>query len=190
MLNTYANLTDEALLELTRSDHRMAFTELYDRYWKKLFVIAANKLKDHPVAEELAQDLLADIWQRRHKIEITTTFNGYLSVALKYRIIDHIARQHVRNKYELYLNANRKDFDNVTEDWLSFEELKERLAAFVSELPEKCRIIYKLSKDDGLSNKEIAQRQNISEKTVEAHLTRAMKNLRNKLGDAHFFIFF
>jgi RNA polymerase sigma-70 factor (family 1) len=186
----YGVRTDQELTALLKKDDRDAFTELYDRYWKKLFVIATNKLKDKAVAEELAQDILADIWQRRNSITITTTFNAYLSVALKYKIIDYLARLHHRNDYEAYIASRQSDRDDYTQNWLSFEELRQRLEQYVQELPEKCRVVYQMSKEQGYSHKDIAADQGISEKTVEAHLTRAMKTLRGKLGDTHFFILF
>ena len=176
-----SNWTDEKLLELTREDNRVAFTELYERYWKKLFVIAANKLKDIAVAEELTQDILADVWQRRYSIRITTTFSAYLAVAMKYKVIDYLARQSHRNRYEEYMLINGNRYDDSTENWLSFEELRGRLEKLVSALPEKCRVIYQLSREQGYSNKRIATEQSISEKTVEAHLGKALKTIRSRL---------
>lgn len=189
-LYTQSNWTDEKLLELTREDNRAAFTELYERYWKKLFVIAANKLKDIAVAEELTQDILADVWQRRDSIRITTTFSAYLAVAMKYKVIDYLARQSHRNRYEEYVLTSGNKYDDSTENWLSFEELRGRLEKLVNALPEKCRVIYQLSREQGYSNKRIAAEQSISEKTVEAHLTRAMKILRSKLSSFLFLFFF
>ncbi|MGX5687846.1 RNA polymerase sigma-70 factor [Arcticibacter tournemirensis] len=185
-----SNWTDEKLLELTREDNRAAFTELYERYWKKLFVIAANKLKDIAVAEELTQDILADVWQRRDSIRITTTFSAYLAVSMKYKVIDYLARQSRRNRYEEYMLTNGTKYDDSTENWLSFEELRGRLEKLVNALPEKCRLIYQLSREQGYSNKRIAAEQSISEKTVEAHLTRALKILRSKLSSFLFSLFF
>lgn len=185
-----SNWTDEKLLELTREDNRAAFTELYERYWKKLFVIAANKLKDIAVAEELTQDILADVWQRRDSIRITTTFSAYLAVSMKYKVIDYLARQSHRNRYEEYMLTNGTKYDDSTENWLSFEELRGRLEKLVNALPEKCRLIYQLSREQGYSNKRIAAEQSISEKTVEAHLTRALKILRSKLSSFLFSLFF
>lgn len=189
-LYTQSNWTDEKLLELTREDNRAAFTELYERYWKKLFVIAANKLKNVAVAEELTQDILADVWQRRDTIRITTTFSAYLAVAMKYKVIDYLARQSNRNRYEEYVLTNGTKYDDSTENWLSFEELRGRLEKLVNALPEKCRVIYQLSREQGYSNKRIATEKSISEKTVEAHLTRAMKILRSKLSSFLFSLFF
>lgn len=182
--------TDEKLLELARDDDGLAFTELYERYWKKLFAVASNKLKNMEVAEELAQDILADVWQRRKSIRITTTFSAYLAVAMKYKVIDYLARQNHRARYEEYLRHYKLPYDDTTEAWLSFDDLRTRLEKLVNDLPDKCRVVYELSKEHGYSNRRIALERSISEKTVEAHLTRAMKILRSKLTSLIFFIFF
>ncbi|HAK28549.1 MAG TPA: RNA polymerase sigma-70 factor, partial [Sphingobacterium sp.] len=70
------------------------------------------------------------------------------------------------------------DFDNSTEDWLQFEELRVRLDQLVSELPEKCQLVFKLSREEGLTYKQIAEHMNISVKTVETQLSRALKKIR------------
>lgn len=185
-----ATWNDEQLLELTRDDDRAAFTELYHRYWKRLFVVAANKLNDQAIAEELVQDILADLWYRRKQINITTTLSAYLSVALKYKIIDYMARLNHRLKYEAYAALNNSLEDDVTQDWLGFEELKDRLSKLVNALPEKCRIVYQLSREQGYSQKQIARKLGIAEKTVESHLAKALKNLRTKLSSFLFVFFF
>ena len=78
--------------------------------------------------------------------------------------------------------------DSSTEQWLGFDELKERIARLVANLPDKCRLVYQLSKESGYSQREIALHLNISEKTVEAHVNRAMKVLRTGIRFLFFFL--
>ncbi|SEM30371.1 Sigma-70 region 2 [bacterium A37T11] len=80
--------TDEELLSAIGEGQYTAFTELYNRYWRKLFVVASNKLKDSAVAEELTQNIFADIWARRENLQIHNNFQAYLAVALKYKVIE------------------------------------------------------------------------------------------------------
>ncbi|WP_345232486.1 RNA polymerase sigma-70 factor [Olivibacter ginsenosidimutans] len=190
MLTKYGSFTDEQLLEHVQQNSEEAFTELYHRFWKKLFVVAANKLQDKAVAEELAQDLLADVWQRRHSIRITTTLQAYMAVSMKYKIIDYLAHLNHRQKYQAYIQSTGTSLDHGTEKWLNFEELRVRLEQYVNDLPEKCRLVYQLSKEQGYKNQQIAQEKGISEKTVEAHLTRALKVLRRKLSHFLFSLLF
>lgn len=188
MLTKFRDFTDEELLDAMRYDSEAAFTELYHRFWKKLFVVAANKLQDQAVAEELAQDILADVWQRRHSIHITTTMQAYMAVSMKYKIIDYLAHLNYRQRYQIHIQSTGTPLDYGTEKWLNFEELRGRLEQYVNDLPEKCRLVYQLSREKGYKNQRIAHEQGISEKTVEAHLTRALKLLRRKL--SHFIFSF
>jgi len=187
-MSKYAVLDDKKLLSLLKTDDNSAFAELYGRYWQKLFSVAANKLKNISEAQELVQDIFLDIWNRRNELDVTSTLSAYLSVALKYKIINLLAKKSKEMRYAAYAKNNLSISDISTEQLLSFDELKERLAKHVAELPDKCRLVYTLSREQGLSRKAIALQLGISEKTVESHLTKALKRLRIGLGN--FFSFF
>jgi len=177
------NYTDNGLFELVAQGNEAAFTALYERYWDKLFAVAANQLDDLAMAEELVQDVLLDLWQRRTAITLTGELQAYLAVAMKYRVINAQAR---RKRFREYSRqAGTQEADHSTEQWLSFDELRRQLAKYVDGLPERCRITYQLSREQGLSHKEIASVMNISEKAVEHNLSRAIKTLRQSL--RHFF---
>ena len=175
-------LSDIELLEMLRSDDKAAFSEIYNRYWKQLFTIAANKTGSPEEAEELVQDIFSSLWTRRVSLEIHTTLSAYLSVSVKYRVLKVLAK---RFQYSKYVDHSLKFADeshNSTEDWLDFEELRSRVEVLVAALPEKCRLVYKSSREEGLSQKQIANQFGISEKTVEAHIGKALKTLRTGLG--------
>jgi RNA polymerase sigma-70 factor (ECF subfamily) len=187
-MELYSTYTDERLSQLLRSSDRAAFTEIYDRYWDKLYSVAANKLKDAWLAEELVQDIFLDLWRRREQLDLSDKVAAYLAVAMKYKVIN---AQVKRSRLQLYQDyANRQGWlaDYSTENQLSFDELKDRLAKLVAKLPKKCRLIYKLSREAGYSQKEIARELDISEKTVESHLSRAIKSLRTSLSQFLFFL--
>jgi RNA polymerase sigma-70 factor (ECF subfamily) len=179
----YINHTDEELVTLLRENSEDAFTALYDRYWKRLFVVAANKLQDLYVAEELVQDIFSDLWVRKETIELTGPIGVYLAVAMKYRVINYQARQRRAREYRLYAEKNLPSTDNSTQEWLRFEELKERLEELVAALPERCQLTYRMSREQGLTQKEIAREMGISEKAVERNMGRAIKTLKTGLGD-------
>lgn len=173
--------TDIELFSLVAKGNEAAFKTLYERYWEKMFVVAANQLEDLPAAQELVQDVWLDIWNRREGIRLTGEIKNYLAVAVKYRVINEFARRKRNRDYQrhaaLYLSAS----NNYTQEQLGFDELKEQLGILVSSLPEKCRITYQLSREKGLSNRQIANAMNISEKAVERNLTRALKSIREGL---------
>jgi RNA polymerase sigma-70 factor (family 1) len=170
--------SDQELIDRIKVDDDDAFTQIYTRYWKALLSIAANKIKDLEEAEEIVQDIFVQLWKRRHELEITGELNNYLAVSVKYRVIKVLAKRQSQQKYLDYQSTRGLLLDNSTQEWLDFEELKVRLGELVARLPEKCRLVYQMSKESYCSQKQIAEVLNISEKTVEAHLSKATKSLR------------
>lgn len=171
------NYTNQELLGLLRAGEHRAFNEIYRRYWDKLFYIAAKKLEEYGEAESIVQDVFVDLWRRREELDIYETLEGYLVVAVKYRIINYLARQDRIRTYEQYLISQLNTTHSGTEEWISFEELRRWLMKMVSGLPEKCRMAYQL-REEGYTQKEIARQMQISEKTVETHISRALKTIR------------
>jgi len=185
MLALYTAYDDEALVYLMSQGDEAAFTEIYDRYWKRIFALAASKLDDLALAEDLVQDLLGDLWRRRSEIELTGKLETYLAVALKYKVINALAVRKRKRSFKSQSSTNLSLADRSTENWLDFEDLREQLAQLVAKLPERCRITYQLSREQGLSQKDIAHQMNISEKAVEQNISRALHSLR--LGLKYFF---
>jgi RNA polymerase sigma-70 factor (ECF subfamily) len=177
----YNILDDKVLIVLLQNGDEHAFTEIYNRYWDKLFSIAANKLKDLDEAEEIVQDIFVSLWKRREELGSIETLSPYLAVSVKYRVIKYLDKRDNQQKYSDYSQQVTSIADDSTEQWLEFEELRSRLAMFVADLPEKCRLVYRLSRESGFSQKRIAGELGISEKTVEAHLGKALKTLRARL---------
>jgi len=170
---------DDKLVQLLRKGNDAAFTEIYHRYWNKLFSVAAHKLHyDLKLAEELVQDIFLDLWHRRELLDIRGSLSIYLAAAMKYKVIDARLKLQRQRAYAESLAATAPAGDTSTEKQVSFDELQHRLSALVSNLPEKCQLVYKLSREAGYSQKEIAHQLSISEKTVESHLARAVKTLR------------
>jgi RNA polymerase sigma-70 factor (ECF subfamily) len=97
-------------------------------------------------------------------------------------VIKILAKRNQYNKYAIHSQNLLPSAANSTDDWFEFVELRSRLEILVAKLPEKCRLVYKASREEGYSQKQIAQEFGISEKTVEAHIGKALKSLRTGLG--------
>ncbi|WP_158797264.1 RNA polymerase sigma-70 factor [Pedobacter sp. L105] len=179
-MTPYNELTDDALTTLLKEEDHAAFTEIYKRYWEKLFVVANNRLNDENDAEEVVQDVFFSIWKRRKTLELQYTLNTYLSVAVKYQVIN---RQSSLYKKSIHKELSEEDEGtaDATHLWFAERELKEQLTLAINKLPEKCRIVFLRSREDGQTNAQIANDLNISEKTVEAHITRALNILKSLL---------
>jgi RNA polymerase sigma-70 factor (ECF subfamily) len=159
-----------------------AFTKIYDCYWQPLFVVASHKTGNLAEAEEIVQDIFLDLWRRREELDITTGLSAYLSTCVKYKVLNVLAKRQQALRYSKYASHTLRPEDHSTEDWLQFEQLKAQLAEATAKLPEKCRMVFQLSREKGFSQKQIALHLGVSEKTVESHLTKALRVLRNSLG--------
>jgi RNA polymerase sigma-70 factor (ECF subfamily) len=176
----YASLADAELLAALRAGDAGSFAEIYARYCYPLFTLAYQKLKSRETAEELVQDLFENLWQRRASHDIQQ-LKQYLFSALRYRIINYVKAQQVRAGYELYCRLNTSEADTATEDALATNELRAALLAGLRKLPTKTREIFQLSRLEQYSVAEISGRVNLSEKTVEYHITKSLKLLRGYL---------
>ncbi len=177
----YNSYNDATLVQLMSGGDDHAFREIYDRYWEKLLYVAGIKCRNLGIAEEIVQDIFLDLWNRRAVLKITGTLEGYLAVSVKYRVINAQVKMKKALDYQRHAGHTSDSNENMTERRLSFQELQGRLEQLVNQLPEKCRITYQLAREEGLSKKEIASRLRITEKGVEANLSRALKSLRVNL---------
>jgi len=174
--------TDVELLALLREGNRNAFTAIYKRYWKKLLHFAVQKTGDFMEAENLVQDVFVALWNRRESLDVRGSFAAYLTISVKYRVINWLDRQ---RSISLYGEDNTLAFDpldNATQEALDASHLRDQLEKLVNELPAQAQLIFRLSHDKGYSHREIAEELDMTEKAVNAHLVRSRKNLRMRLG--------
>lgn len=181
MITLYKTYQDQQLLPLLRDSNKAAFTEIYQRYWDKLLVTAMHRLGNIDEAREVVQDVFCNLWRRRDTLRLDYSLNTYLSVAVKYEVLNRLAVKDRQQRYQLHISRNWEEAAPDTENLLSFKELQEQLASLVKALPEKCRIIFQMSREKGYPRKKIASELGIAEKTVEAHLSTAIRKLRSGL---------
>ncbi|MGF7077173.1 RNA polymerase sigma-70 factor [Mucilaginibacter sp. 3215] len=173
--------TDIQLTELFTLGDIDAFEEIYNRYWLKLYSAAYKRVKERETAQEIVQDFFTSFWINREQVKIQTSLQGYLFTSIKYLVLNYKRAEAVRNSYAEILLLVNNSFDNSTEENYYYKELLERVETEVNQLPPKCRNVFELSRKQYKTNKEIAQLMGISEKTVENHLTKALRYLRVNL---------
>jgi RNA polymerase sigma-70 factor (ECF subfamily) len=173
--------TDIQLTELFGLGDIDAFEEIYNRYWLKLYSAAYKRVKERETAQEIVQDFFTSFWINREQVKIRTSLQGYLFTSIKYLVLNYKRAEAVRNSYAEILQMVNSSFDNSTEENYYYKELLERVEVEVNHLPPKCRNVFELSRKQYKTNKEIAQLMGISEKTVENHLTKALRYLRVNL---------
>jgi RNA polymerase sigma-70 factor (family 1) len=171
-------LSDQELMSLLQEGNRHAFTELYKRYWEKLVLIAWNNTNDKAQAEDIVHEVFIALWKERNNFNIVNV-GGFLATKIKFVIFKNYRKEHHRSKLA---EANYQFCDIcLDEEKLDALFLKEYIDGIIENLPERCRLVFKYSREGGMKNAEIASAMNISEKGVEANLTRALKIIRNNL---------
>ncbi|WP_343532792.1 RNA polymerase sigma-70 factor [Pedobacter sp.] len=173
--------TDEELITRLRGEDQTAFTEIYRRFWDKVFTVAFHRLQNQAEAEEVVQDVFFSLWKRRSSLEIQYSLNTYLSTAAKYQIITRQRKLYLKEKVVNVTDLSNEAGVDSTQLWFSERELRQQLDHHIEQLPEKCRLVFKMSREQYKSYAQIAEELGVSEKTVEAHITRALKVLRGKL---------
>ncbi|MCW3465306.1 RNA polymerase sigma-70 factor [Chitinophaga nivalis] len=159
------------------------FFRLYDAYWMKLYHLAYKYLEDAYEAEGLVQDVFTSLWQRRDELVLEeNTAENYLVRAVRYRISRNYNDEIRKAKKLEELSVRLPATENRTEQDLFCRFLKKEIDRLVTTLPDRCRLVYQLSRNEGLNNREIALDLLISEKTVENQLTKALKLLRRGIG--------
>ncbi|MCY4780008.1 RNA polymerase sigma-70 factor [Sphingobacterium sp. UT-1RO-CII-1] len=179
-MSVYSKYSDEELIGLLKANQQKALSALYSRYWDKMLVVALNRLDNLEIAEECVQNVFLSLWKRRHALVLSNAVSTYLAVAVKYQVIkqmDKIYRRKLGDDFIYFLPSESPSADAYVLE----KELLEKVAEAVERLPEKCRIVFLMSREDNMTNKQIASDLGVSEKTVEAHITKAIKSLRSDL---------
>jgi len=182
MTNTPGAKYQEWFKQLRLGNSR-AFENIYNEFWDSLYAIAYNRLKSKEAVEDILQNLFTDLWSRRGNLNIRTSVGAYLHAALKYKILNHINSQTLRKTYNQEHPQYAQRSDDSTQKVLEFEELYESLQLGLEKLPKKCSLIFKMSREEQKSSREIAEKLNISHRTVHTHIYNAIKFLKSELAD-------
>lgn len=182
MTEIYSSHTDEYLFSLLQNDDERAFTELYRRYWKKLLVKANLLLNCQEDAEEIVHDIFVTLWNKRATLRILHSFRTYIAAMLQYGCFKTLAkRKHLGSHRIEAINEGLEIPDSSTQEWMDFDALREELEAAVCQLPEKCQLIFRLSREQHLSDKEISEDLHLSVNTVRVQMHRALEKLKGSL---------
>lgn len=169
---------------------KSAFEELYNRYWSKIFAVCYNRIQDHEISQDIVQDVFVSIWQHKTLHEINN-LSSYLHQATKFSIIKYL---HRRSKYD---SVDPQEvgvldrLDNIDiEEALNYKHIQALLMDGVEQLPPQTKLIFKYSRIEHLNSKEIAEKLDISPRTVENQISKALKVLRNILRNIQNIIIF
>ena len=172
--------TDAELMASVRTDDRKAFRELYNRYQEDMYQQAFRKVLVREIAEEIVQDVFVNLWEKRHKLLIGEIRN-YLFRSVRNGVLDHVRAQIVRQKYANEFVAVADLATNDTDDVLALYELNNAINAGMNSLSDKTREIFRYNRLEALSADEISQQLNLPKRTVEYHITLALRTMRETL---------
>jgi len=173
-------ISDPHILDKIKNGDDEAFSQLFDDYYVTLCFFAIKYVSDMDLSRSLVQQVFVDLWAKREKLNIRYSPKSYLYHAVKNRSIDYLRKK--KNSIPLsdtFENIQSLPFQDLVEE----AELNERINKAINRLPEKCREIFLLCRFEGLKYSEIAEKLNISVKTVEMQMGIALKKLRNSLSD-------
>jgi RNA polymerase sigma-70 factor (ECF subfamily) len=163
-------------------DDREAFKKLFIRLFAPLCVYAQRFVTDKNSCEDIVQDEFYKLWKNRKTLDIKTSLRNFLITGVKNSCIDYLRRQDVEYQY-LQRRFDRFSEEEEEEDICEVTELEEALEKALSKLPANIREVFEMNRFQGLTYQQIAMQHQISVKTVEAYMTRALKLLRTELKD-------
>jgi len=173
----------EDIIRRLKNDDKSAVDELFSYYYPRLYHFSKSILKIENDIDDILQEVFVKIWLNRQKISNAETFKAYIFTITKNEVLNLIRTKLKDNAFrdKLYLKSVAREYQDQNQ--LEIDEIKTGIDHIVESLPEKRQQVFILSRTEGLTNKEIAQRLNISEKTVEDHITHAIKYIKNSLNN-------
>jgi RNA polymerase sigma factor (sigma-70 family) len=175
---------DTELWRLVSQGDGIAFKLLFDAWWEKLYVYAWNRLRSEADAQDVVQEVMINLWLRRSTVVIQTTLAAYLHAAVQYEVLAHLSRAlKTAHRKAAIEESLLPDLLRQT-DPLLLKELLVVVEAEVSRLPPKMQQVYRLTHEENLSIREIAQHLGLSEQTVRNQLNSSYQKLRVNLKNA------
>lgn len=177
-----SNLPDETLLSRLKEGDEKAFTAIYIRYNKMLYVLAYKYLKDSFRAEDIVQQVFLKLWEARSLFAGAINLRNYLYTSAKNLILNEIRDNFSDMEKNYAVIQNRPEFEDKLQSALEEKDLFQHFYKILAELPEQKRKVCLLKIRDNLSNQEVADKLHISVPTVKSHYSQAIKLLRDKMG--------
>jgi len=174
-----AHISNPDTFEKIKRGDEKAFSQLFDQYYPQMCFFAGKYLPDFDLARSVVQQVFVDLWVKREKISITRSVKSYLYNSTRNAAIDYLRKQ----KSAISLDQAKENFQVPFRNLIEESEVNDTINKAINELPEKCREVFVLCRHEGLKYSQIAERLNISVKTVEMQMGIAIKKMRNSLSE-------
>lgn len=174
---------DRDKVELLKSGDISAFSALFRKYSERLYAFALGIAKEPYIAEEITQLVFLKVWEKRHQIDEYLSFKSFL-FSITYSETISWLRKEIAEKRKMDRWGEHSSFESKETDYtIEFNDISSLANEIIGSLPEKRREIFRMSREEGYSYKEISEKLGISVKTVENQISSALKTIREKLGE-------
>jgi RNA polymerase sigma-70 factor (ECF subfamily) len=175
--------SDSEIIGRIRQGDKQEFEKLFRSSYVSLVKYAKTLIRDHDASEEIVQDLFFRLWQDRQNLRIESSLNGYLFRSVHNRALHYIEHQKVVSRHAGEMIAGAELTSEPVTEAIYYHELQARVARVLERLPERCRMIFRMNRFEGLKYNEIADKLAVSLKTVEADMGKALKEFRKALAE-------
>ena len=172
---------DKLIFTSVQKGDNKAFKVLFTKYYLQLCHYALLYVNDQSIAESLVQDVFINIWEKRQSLDIHSSIKAYLFISVKNRSLNYLRNRPQMLEFEDWHTEIESEEIFSSENNINYSDLKAEINKSIQKLPGKCREIFLLSREENMSYREIAEKLNISRKTVENQLGIALKKLREQL---------
>ena len=172
--------SDKQIFEAIKHDDHGTYEMVFREFYRPMTAYAFRFLGSLADSESIVQDVFLRLWQKRNEIMITSSLQNYLFRSVKNHCINYIEHEKIKTGYQSMVIKNEADRSEYSEFFLEFGLMK-KIETAITSLPEKRQEIFRLAREEGLKYREIADKLNISVKTVETQMTLALKQLRESL---------
>ena len=174
-------LIDKQIVRKYKEGYTEAFDFIYRYYSKKMFHFALGMVKDEDIAKDIVQEVFVSLWEKRSQVDFNLNFDNFIFTITLNSIRKFFRKKSIETNaiYNLFINS--PELINSTEGTVIYTELLEMATKAIENLPPRRKTVYKLSKQEGIKIKEIASKLNISTRTAEHHLAKALKYLKEEL---------
>lgn len=176
-------IEERILTDKIKKGDSSAFSVVFTRYYADLVMFANIFIRDKETSEEIVQDVFIKLWENRNKITITTSLKSFLLKSVQNKCIDRLRHLKIRDKYQSLVSEHPLLFENKTEDYILHSELEKNLEIALKKLPDEISNTFLLSRFEGFTYNEIAEKLDISVRTVEVRVSKALVLLRDCLKD-------
>ncbi len=168
----------ECLYKIASEEDPLSFKHLYRHYFSRLFQFSFVIVHAKEPAEEIVNDVFINLWRRRSQLYKIENPDVYFYVAVKNKSLDYLSKNHLKELVDIQqISEGYLKFSIDPEEIMITKELKQKIEHEVEKLPSRCKMIFKLIREDGLKYREAAAILNLSVKTVEAQMAIAVKKL-------------